>query len=97
MIHKGDLILKKDTTFEEDLVVEGDIKGYYNLRVQGNLNCMNLNCMDLDCRNLDCMNLNFYAVAIAYNSLKCRSWEARRDNHIIKCLDGEIEVTGEGK
>ena len=35
--------------------------------------------------------LKTYAVAIAYNSFKCKSWKARRDNFIIKCLDGEVE------
>jgi len=57
-IIKGDLILKKDTTFNEDLKVEGNIKGYYNLIVKGNLICGNLNCWDLDCRNLNCWDLN---------------------------------------
>jgi hypothetical protein len=55
------------------------------------LNCLNLKCWDLNCRGLDCLNLNFYAIAIAYNSFKCKSWKAGRENYIIKCLDGEIE------
>jgi len=121
-IIRGDLILKEDTTFNEDLKVEGNIYGKnrerYNLIVNGdlnckdldcfNLNCKDLNCLDLDCFNLDCKdlncenldcwdlnceNLNFYAIAIAYNSFKCKSWKARRENnYIIKCLDGEIEI-----
>ena len=100
---KGDLILKKDTTFNEDLKVEGDIKGDFSLIVKGdlkcrilycwNLNCRNLYCWNLDCWNLNCSNLDFYAIAIAYNSFKCKSWKARRKNHIIKCLDGDIEIT----
>ena len=36
-------------------------------------------------------------MAIAYNSFKCKSWKARRENYIIKCLDGEIEVKGKDK
>ena len=56
-----------------------------------NLNCRNLNCRDLICMNLNCNDLNFYAIAIAYNSFKCKSWKARRKKFIIKCLDGEIE------
>ena len=55
--------------------------------------CWNLKCRNLDCKDLKCRNLNFYAVAITYKSFKCKSWKARRENHIIKCLDGEIEVT----
>jgi hypothetical protein len=56
------------------------------------LNCYDLKCCDLNCWNLKCENLNFYGVAIVYNSMECRSWKARRDNYIIKCLDGEIKV-----
>jgi hypothetical protein len=88
-IIKGDLILKEDTTIEEDLIVEGNIRcegGLFNLDC-GDLNCVNLNCGDLNCGDLD-----FYSFAIAYNSFKCKSWKARRDNFIIKCLDREIEI-----
>jgi len=107
---KGDLILTEDTTFVEDLKVEGNISGKdgfkYKLTVKGDLNCFDLhcfdlNCFDLDCGNLDCLdlhcrNLNFYAVAIAYNSFKCKSWKANRKNYIIKCLYGEIKITEKG-
>lgn len=57
---KGDLILTKDTTYTEDLKVEGNIicEGErWNLDCR-NLDCWNLNCRDLDCGNLDCLNLN---------------------------------------
>ena len=90
-IIKGNLIMKEDMTFDEDLKVEGSIFGEngnrYNLAVKGDLNCL-----DLDCRDLNCLDLKFYAVAIAYNSFKCKFWEARRENYIINCLDGEIEI-----
>jgi len=59
---KGDLILKKDTTFDEALKVEGNIKGYFDLKVVGNLDCCNLNCRNLDCWNLDCRNLDCWNV-----------------------------------
>jgi hypothetical protein len=54
-----------------------------------------LNCWDLNCRDLNCFDLSFYAIAVAYRSFKCKSWEARRDNFVIKCLDGEIEIKDE--
>ena len=129
---KGDLILKKDTTFNEDLKVEGNIQGYFNLKVCGNIDCWNIDCWNIDCRNIDCWNINcrnigcgnidcwnidclnidcknvvcgdincgdinFYAIAIAYNSFKCKSWKARKNNHMIKCLDGEIEIKDKPK
>jgi hypothetical protein len=59
---KGNLELKENTTFEESLIVEGNISGKngvrYNLIVGGDLKCWNLDCMDLDCWNLDCWNLD---------------------------------------
>ena len=61
------------------------------------LNCGNLNCGNLMCGNLNCENLHFYAAAVAYKSFKCKSWKARRNNFIIKCLDGEIEIKDEKK
>ena len=55
------------------------------------LTCFDLTCRDLNCGNLNCWDLTFYAVAIAYKSFKCKTWKARRQNYIIKCLDGEIK------
>jgi len=116
---KGNLVLKENTTINDDLKVEGNIiceGGRWDLNCWDlncrdlncldlncrDLNCRDLNCLDLDCRNLncwnlDCQDLNFNAVAIAYNSFKCKSWKARRKNYIIKCLDGEIEITNSKK
>jgi len=128
-IIKGDLILKENTTINNDLKVEGNIRcegGIWNLDCRDlncwdldcgdltcldlncrnltcldlnckdltcwDLTCRNLNCKDLTCWDLDCWNLDFYAVAIAYTSFKCKSWKAGRDNYIIKCLDGSIEI-----
>ena len=118
---KGNLILEKDTIFNESLTVEGNILGKegvrYNLIVLGNLDCrnlncrnldcgnldcfdldcLNLNCLNLNCLNLDCLNLSFYAIAITYNSFKCKSWKSGRNNYIIKCLDGDIEIRDKPK
>jgi hypothetical protein len=52
---EGNLVLKENTTFAEDLKVKG------NIVCEGgdwDLNCLNLNCWDLNCRNLNCLNLN---------------------------------------
>jgi len=115
-VYQGDLILEKDTVFEEDLKVDGSIIGKdgnrYNLTVKGNINCRNIdcrnidcedidcediNCGDIDCWNIDCEDINFYAICIAYQTFKCKSWKAKRDNFICKCLDGEIEIKEEKK
>ena len=69
----------------------------WDLKCRRDLTCLNLDCRDLDCGNLKCWDLSFYAVAVAYKSFKCESWKARRDNYIIKCLDGEIEIKDKKK
>jgi len=100
---EGHWIMEKDEIVEGNLIVKGNITGEngrrFHLTVIGDLNCGDLtcgdlNCWDLNCWDLNCGDLNFYAVAIAYNSFKCKSWKARRDNYVIKCLDSEIEVKG---
>jgi len=45
-IIKGDLILTKDTTFSESIKVKGDIKGYYNLKVAGNIDAWNIDARE---------------------------------------------------
>lgn len=55
------------------------------------INCRNINCLNIDCWGIDCENISFFAFCIAYNSFKCISAKARRENFILKCLDQEIE------
>jgi len=55
---KGDLILKENTTFDESIKVEGDIKGYFNLKVMGNINAMNIDARDIDAMNINAMIIN---------------------------------------
>ena len=60
-IIKGNLILKEDTTFNEDLKVEGNIfceGGRFDLKVEGNINCCNINCGNINCCNINCGNIN---------------------------------------
>ena len=55
------------------------------------LKCGDLKCRDLKCGDLKCWSLNYYAFAIAYNSFRCKTAKARRENGFHKCLDSEIE------
>ena len=49
---KGDLILKKDTVFEESIKVEGNIRGKdgkrFNLKVEGDITAGNIHVWDID-------------------------------------------------
>ena len=97
---KGNLIMESDMTFEEDLKVEGSISGKdgnrYNLIVKGDLDCYDLDCGNLDCGNLDCKgDVFYYAVAFAYNNIKCKSIKGRWKNARHFVLDGKIEISGE--
>jgi len=86
---EGNWIMEKDEVINGALIVNGNISGkdgkMFDLIVKGDLHCLDLNCY-----TLKCTNLNFYAIAIAYNSFKCKTWYARRSNCIIKCLDSEV-------
>jgi hypothetical protein len=72
---KGDLILKEDTVFKESITVEGDIRGrgYFDLKVEGNIDCINIDCRNLDCygnidcRNIDCINIDCYGNINCWN------------------------------
>jgi hypothetical protein len=86
---KGDLILKEDTVFNEGIKVEGDIRGYYDLKVCGNLICRNLDCKDIVCWNLDCNNLdcnNLDCNNLDCNNLICRNLDCR---DIVLCVSFE--------
>ena len=61
-IIKGDLILKEDTTFDEDIKVEGNIKGCFDLKVKGNINAMNINAMNINAMNINAMNINAWNI-----------------------------------
>jgi hypothetical protein len=69
-IIKGDLVLKENTTIDDGVKVEGNIRcegGFWDLNCRDlscwdldclDLDCLDLNCLDLNCWNLDCLDLN---------------------------------------
>ena len=57
-IIKGNLILKKNTTFKESIKVEGDIKGMFDLKVAGNIVAENIDAWNIDARNIDAWNID---------------------------------------
>ena len=49
---KGDLILEEDTTFKESIKVEGNIKGIFNLKVEGDIDAENIDAWDIVARDI---------------------------------------------
>ena len=93
----------ENQNWKENEEITDNIKIYGNLDCMDlhcnnlncwNLNCWNLNCKDLHCNNLNCKNLSFYAIAFAYSSIKCESMKARRENARCFVLGGNIEING---
>jgi len=50
---RGDLILKKDTEFKTSIRVEGEISGWFNLKVAGNIDAGNIDARNINARNID--------------------------------------------
>ena len=63
-IFKKDLILEKDTTFNEDIKVEGNNKGYYNLIVKGNINARDINARKINARNIDAWDIDIWDIDV---------------------------------
>ena len=62
---KGNLILTKDTVFDESIVVEGailDKDGICDLKVRGDIKCLGIYCRNIDCINIDCHNIDCYNI-----------------------------------
>ena len=57
-IIKGDLILNKDTTFNESIIVKGSICGYFDLKVTGNIIAEDIDAEDIDAWNIDAWNID---------------------------------------
>lgn len=76
-----------------DSIYAHNIYAYY-------INAGDIDAGDIDAGNISAWNINadnisFHAYCIAFNTLTCKSYKGRRNNHIIKCLDSQIKTKGE--
>ena len=108
-IKDGVLVIDGDVRFECDISIKASIvvtKGNlncWNLKCFDltcwdlkcfDLTCWDLNCENLTCGNLKCRDLTYYALCIAYQSITCTSYKARREVHQKPiCLDGELTIS----
>ena len=66
-----------------------------------NVDARDIDANDIDANNINACNINacnisYYAFCISYNSIKCSTIKAKRENHIEPiCLDGELEIKKE--
>ena len=69
----------------------------------GDINAWDINAWDINARdinagnikagNIKAGNISYYAFCFSYNSIKCYSIKARRENHSEPiCLDGKLEI-----
>jgi len=74
-IIKRNLILKKDTTFNDSIEVMGDIRGYYNLEVDGDINAENIDVRDIDAWDINAKDINAEDInAVDINARNIDSW-----------------------
>jgi hypothetical protein len=77
----------------------GDIKAW-NIKA-GDINAGNIKAGDIKAGDINAYDINAYditycAICVAYKSINCKSWRARRVNHLPpQCLDGKLTVWGE--
>ena len=104
---KSDLVLKKDTTFNESIRVEGNIRcegGRHDLTVKGdvlawdisagNVSARDISALDISALDISAWDISYYAFCIAYNKIKCNSIKGKRENSFHKALDGKIIIKG---
>lgn len=60
----------------------------------GNFDGLNFDGGNFDGLNFNGNHINFYAVFFCYDSIKCKSIKARRENARCFVLDGNIEIDG---
>ena len=90
----------------EDLQITFDCKIPCSIEAC-NINAFNINAYDIEAYdikadnikadnieadNITAHNIEYYALCIAYESLKCKLISGRRENSFHKCLDKEIEI-----
>jgi hypothetical protein len=58
-----------------------------------NIKANNIDASNIKAYGINANNITYYAFCIAYSSIKCKSWEKKRDNALDPiCLDGKLEI-----
>jgi len=95
-IIKGDLILKKNTVFNESINVEGDIEGDFDLTVRGDINAehikaCNIKAWDIKADDIYALNIKAWDIdAGDINAKNIKAWDIKAEDinaKNIKALD----------
>lgn len=82
----GDLILTEDYKVSKNLVVKGDIKGYYNINAENinawDIDARNINAWDINAENIDALNINAGNIN-ARNIIFCDKIQVKKDCKVI--------------
>lgn len=93
-IKDGVLTINEDVTFECSFNINASIKVIGNINA-ANINAWNITAWDINAEDITAGDISYYAVALAYQSFKCKSIKGRRKNSRHFCLDKEIEFVSE--
>ena len=79
----------------QDVDIKCDISIHAHINA-GNINAWDINAWDINAWNINACDINawnisYYAVCIAYRTMRCRSIQGGRHNAIHACLDNDIE------
>jgi hypothetical protein len=83
---EGDLILTEDYKINKNLVVRGDIKGYYNINALNidtrNIDARNINAWDINAGNIDALNIDALNID-ARNIIFCDKIKVKKGCKVI--------------
>ena len=103
-IKDGVLAIDGDVKFECDISIRASINAE-NINARNinawdinaeNINAENINAWNINARNITAGDIKYYAFCQSYESIKCKSIEAKREVHQEPiCLDGEVIIKEE--
>ena len=92
LIVEGNIICKEGLWNIEARNIEAWNIEAWNIEA-GDIQAEDIKAGDIQAEDIQAEDISYYAFCIAYNSLKCKSINGRRENSIHKCLDKDIEYT----
>jgi len=95
----SDLILTEDTTFNESIKVNGNIKGYFNLIVKGDIYARDINAGDITAKDIDAGDITAWDInagditAWDINAGDITAWDINAGDITAKDIDaGDIDA-----